>query len=124
MTDLDILDNPAQAKEEPSAGQAEFYLGTVKSWNVSTGVKIQLDGQDQAMQKGYKMMQVCRPLKTGARVVVMKQSGTYIVLGEVSAPTVYYHPANLSTSATLADVITRCNTILDILRNAGIIWNP
>lgn len=124
MTDLDILDNPAPAEDEHPAGQAEFYLGTVTGWNTSTGVKVQLDGQDQAMTKGYKMMQVCRPLHVGARVVLMKQSGTYIVLGEVSAPTVYYHPANLSSSATLADVITRCNTILDILRNAGIIWNP
>lgn len=123
MTDLGILEDTVPENKDQT-GQAEFYLGTVTGWNTSTGVKVKLDGHDQAMQKGYKMMQVCRPLRIGSRVVLMKQSGTYIVLGEVSSPTAYYHPSNLSTSATLADVITRCNLILDILRNAGIIWNP
>lgn len=117
------MDTPS-SQEAESGGAAEFFLGTVVSWNTNTGVKITLDGQDQAMQKGYKMMQVCRPLHAGARVIVMKQSGTYIVLGEVSNPTLYYNPSNLATTATLEQVITRCNLILTIMRNAGIIWNP
>lgn len=105
-------------------GEAEFFLGTVKAWNKSSGVQIQLDGQDSAMTKRYKMMQMCRPLHAGARVVVMKHSGTYIVLGEVSNPTSYYNPSDLASTATLENVITRCNLILTIMRNAGIIWNP
>lgn len=123
MTELALIDNPSTQGED-LGGDTEFYLGTVSSWNVDTGIKVKLDGQDQAMQKGYKMMQVCRPLHVGARVIVMKQSGTYIVLGEISNPTVYYSPANLAASATLEQVITRCNLILSIMRNAGIIWNP
>lgn len=103
---------------------AEFYLGTVGTWSTTTGVEITLDGQSAPMTKKFKMMQVCRPLKRGARVLVMKQSGTYIVLGEISNPTSYYHPSDLSSSATLANVISRCNLILTILRNAGIIWDP
>lgn len=103
---------------------AEFFLGTVGSWGTTTGVQITLDGQSEPMTKRFKMMQVCRPLKRGARVLVMKQSGTYVVLGEISMPIGYYNPSNLSSSATLADVITRCNFILTILRNAGIIWEP
>lgn len=121
MTDL-ILEDVPQAGEKPQT--AEFYLGTVITWGSATGVQIQLDGQSEAMTKRYKMLQVCRPLKSGTRVVVMKQSGTYIVLGEVSLPTSYYHPADLAAGATLANVIKRCNLILDILRNAGIIWPP
>ena len=101
----------------------EFFIGTVKSWSSSTGVQIQLDGQDSPMTKKYKQMLMCRPLKIGARVVVMKHSGTYIVLGEIAKPLPYYHPADLSSSATLAQVIERCNLILAILRQVGIIWN-
>ena len=107
--------------------EAEFFLGTVITWsNVepNIGVQIQLDGQDSPTTKRFKMMQMCRPLKLGSRVVVMKQSGTYIVLGEVSNPIGYYHPSDLSSNASLTDVINRCNLILAILRHAGIIWNP
>ena len=112
-------------KEEKN--EAEFFLGQVISWGTTgdnTGVKIQLDGQDSPMTKRFKMMQMCRPLKVGSRVVVMKQSGTYIVLGEVSNPIGYYHPANLASTATLTEVIDRCNLILTIMRSAGIIWEP
>lgn len=104
--------------------EAEFFLGTVKGWNSATGVQIQLDGQDSPMTKRFKQMQMCRPLKAGSRVVVMKHSGTYIVLGEVSLPTLYYHPSDLATTATLENVIARCNLILAIMRNAGMIWDP
>ena len=109
---------------ESKTGDAEFYLGTVISWNTTDGVEIKLDGQDSAMTKRFKMLQGSRPLKINSRVIVMKHSGTYVVLGEVSNPTTYYQPADLPNSATLANVITRCNLILTILRNAGIIWNP
>jgi len=103
---------------------AEFFIGTVKNWSNLTGVQIQLDGQDSPMTKRYKQMLMCRPLKVGARVVVMKHSGTYIVLGEISKPLPYYHPADLSSSATLAQVIARCNLLLAILRQVGIVWDP
>jgi len=104
--------------------ETEFYIGTVKNWSNVTGVQIQLDGQDSPMTKRFKQMLMCRPLKIGARVVVMKHSGTYIVLGEVSKPLPYYHPSDLSSTATQAQIIERCNLILAILRQVGIIWNP
>ena len=66
---------------------AEFLLGTVTEVNNANGIRIQIDGQDAAMTKYYKMM------LTGAdapsvddRVVVMKQSGTYIILGKIGTP--------------------------------------
>lgn len=102
-------------------GKAEFYLATVKGWSTS-GVRVQIDGQDSTMTKRFKQMLMCRPLKVGSRVVVMKHSGTYVVLGEIANPLPYYHPSDLSSSATLANVIDRCNLILAILRQVGIIW--
>lgn len=66
---------------------AEFLLGTVTAVSNANGIRIQIDGQDEPMTKYYKMM------LTGAdapsvddRVVVMKQSGTYIILGKIGTP--------------------------------------
>lgn len=66
---------------------AEFLLGTVTEISTANGIRIQIDGQDEPMTKYYKMM------LTGAdapsvddRVVVMKQSGTYIILGKIGTP--------------------------------------
>lgn len=64
-------------------GKAEFYLGTVTSWSwADKTVKIRLDGQDTAMSKSYKTM--CGMVNPGDRVIIMKHSGTYIVLGQLS----------------------------------------
>ena len=101
----------------------EFFLGTVKAWNNATGVQIQLDGQDAPMTKRYKMMLMCRPLKTGARVGVIKHSGTYIVLGEISNPNSWKSIANLSDSAELSDVISTVNSILAWMRTQGMLWS-
>lgn len=65
---------------------AEFYLATVTAWNDS-GAKIRLDGQDSAMTKAYKA--ICNPVEVGARVVVMKMSGTYVVLGKLGGESTY-----------------------------------
>ena len=109
------------------APETEFYLGTVVTWGTSgsnLGVQIKLDGDSSAMTKRFKMMCVSRELPIGARVLVMKQSGTYIVLGEIGDPKGYYHPADLPSTANTTDIINRCNLILAILRTEGIIWNP
>ena len=102
----------------------EIFLGTVNAWSTSTGVKITLDGEEQAMTKRYKQMLMARPLKVGARVAVMKLSGTYVVLGEIANPRSYWSPADLATDADLATVIGRVNTILAALRDEGVIWPP
>ena len=107
-------------KEEKS--EAEFFLGTVKAWNNSTGVQVQLDGQDSPMTKRYKMMLMCRPLRVGARVVVMKHSGTYIVLGEISNPNSYKEIATLATGATLATVVSKVNEIINWMKTQGMAW--
>lgn len=62
------------------SGSAAFFLATVS--NVAAdGVHFTLDGQTAPTQKGYKRLQTGQSLAAGARIVVMKQSGTYIVLG-------------------------------------------
>lgn len=101
----------------------EFFLGTVKAWSNDTGVQIQLDGQDAPMTKRYKMMLMCRPLSVGARVGVIKHSGTYIVLGEISNPNSWKRIPSLETTATLEDVITTVNTILAWMRTQGMLYS-
>lgn len=68
-----------------TGGGAEFYLATVTEWNYQNGVRIKLDGQSAPMTKWYTVIQP-NPLWNGCRVVVMKYSGSYIVLGQVGPP--------------------------------------
>lgn len=65
---------------EQSLGEAEFYLATVTAYSSNNGVKIRLDGHDSAMTKYYK---TCVPVNAGDRVVVMKYSGTFVILGAI-----------------------------------------
>lgn len=61
----------------------EFFLGTVNSVN-NDGVEITLDGQSTPMTKHYKQMVTGYSLSANDRVVVMKESGTYLVLGKIA----------------------------------------
>lgn len=101
---------------------AEFFIGTVKAWSNAAGVQIQLDGQDSPMTKRFKMMLMCRPLKLGARVVVMKHSGTYIVLGEISNPNSYKEIATLASGATLETTVSKVNEIINWMKTQGMTW--
>ena len=71
---------------EPGAGtgdhSVELYLATVGASD-STGVTLIFDGASAATTKRFKCVG-SRP-GVGDRVAVMKQSGTYIVLGAISA---------------------------------------
>ena len=107
---------------ESKQGEAEFYIATVKSWSNATGVSIQLDGQDAPMEKRYKMMLMCRPLKVGSRVVVMKHSGTYIVLGEISKPNSYKAITTLAPGATLTATVSKVNEIINWMVTQGMVW--
>lgn len=125
----DILRADKAAEDDGRTGSLpetvpEIFLGTVIGWNTATGVRITLDGETEPMTKRYKQMLMARPLKVGARVAVMKLSGTYVVLGEISNPTNYWSPADLDTGADLATVIGKVNTILAALRGVGVIWPP
>ena len=108
------------AFEEKS--NAEFFLGTVKAWSNAAGVQVQLDGQDSPMTKRFKMMLMCRPLHVGTRVVVMKHSGTYIVLGEISNPNSYKEISTLASGATLATTVSKVNEIINWMKTQGMSW--
>lgn len=62
---------------------AEFFLATVVSYSSSTGVKIRLDGQEEAMAKSYKRL-YGTTYSAGQRALVIKLSGTYIVIGRLA----------------------------------------
>lgn len=112
------MDEFIQTMNDPGT---EFYLATVTAYS-SSGVKIRLDGQSEAMTKRYKMLQVGRPVAIGERVIVMKMSGTYVVIGAVNNPisksTIIDLPTN-NTSVSL--VSSRVNQILQWMRNQGMI---
>lgn len=57
-----------------------FYLATVREIN-SSGIKIQLDGEDQPMEKHYKRLTTVR---LGNRVLAVKLNGTFIILGPLT----------------------------------------
>ena len=105
---------------QKNQNEAEFFLATVTSYS-SSGMKIRLDGQSEEMTKRYKLMYV-KPVPEGARVVVMKISGTYVVLGEVKYPLYKNTISDLATTTTsVAAVVTKVNQILGWLRNQGFI---
>lgn len=101
--------------------EVEFLLATVTSY-LSTGIKIRLDGQTEEMAKRYKMLQVGKPLKAGDRVVVMKMSGTYVVLGAVDNPKYKSTIVDIPTSTTSAAVVAlKVNQILAWMRTQDMI---
>ena len=65
-----------------NSGQ-EFLLATVTSYSAGTGVQIRLDGETQAMTKKVKYLKTGEALSSGMRVLVLKMSGTYVVLGQL-----------------------------------------
>ena len=60
---------------------SEIVLGTVVSVN-SDGVQIMVDTDAGAMTKRYKSMQTGVALAENDRILVLKKSGTYVVLGK------------------------------------------
>ena len=98
----------------------EIYLATVTEYSLS-GVRIKLDGQDEAMTKRYKMLRTTRHLEVGDRVVVLKISGSYVVLGAVSAPIYKSVIYDLPTSSSTSLIVSRFNLLLSALRTQGII---
>lgn len=121
MDELILQDVP---QEGTPANSAEFFLATVTRWSRDTGAELQIEGQDSPGTKRYKVMQTSRPLNAGGRYLCMKQSGTYIVLGELGMPTTRSSVGDLASTASLADVISKINFLLGVLRNQGIIYVP
>ena len=60
-----------------------MLLATIGSKNAS-GVTLILDGLSSASQKRYKHVETGVSLTAGDRVLVVKLSGTYVVLGKIT----------------------------------------
>ena len=73
-----VIIGPDEA--EMQSNPAEFFLATVVAYSSTSGARIRLDGQTDAMTKYFK---TCVALTVGKRVVVMKQSGTYVIIGQI-----------------------------------------
>lgn len=111
--------------QDPKAGgadhSAEFFLATVGTLTTD-GVTLTFDGETSPSTKRYKCLLSGRGSPyAGQRVVVMKQSGTYVVLGMISGGQLYTNVDKLASGSSLATVITRVNSLLTALSNKGII---
>ena len=74
-------------RQEQQAGGADLLLATVAAVT-SGGLTLIPDGETEATQKKYKYMTSAYPAPAaGDRVVVMRLSGTYVVLGRIGAST-------------------------------------
>ncbi|HCG59612.1 MAG TPA: hypothetical protein DEV97_06370 [Lachnospiraceae bacterium] len=76
---LDLDDDEYKSEEK----RAEFVLAIIGTADSDAGTAtLILDGMTSAMQKQYKVLSSAWPLASGDRVVVMKMSGTYVVIGK------------------------------------------
>jgi hypothetical protein len=67
-----------------SQSGSDLMLATIVSADSSAGTaQIQMDGTSGSSGKAYKALRSAWPLTTGDRVVLMKQSGTYVILGKI-----------------------------------------
>ena len=119
MDELADLFYVPEDEDNPQEGQ--LLLATVGAMS-SAGCTLIFDGQTQASQKTYKCLQVGRGSPSaGSRVLVFKQAGTCTVLGAIGSGQPCSNVAPLSSSANLATVISRFNTLLDALQAKSII---
>lgn len=79
------MQNNPFVKQKQAAPSSEFMLATVDTIPDEYTVTLILDGMTEALQKPYKVLSSAWPLDTGYRVIVMKLSGTYVVIGKIGA---------------------------------------
>lgn len=80
-----------------SRSGSDLMLATIISADSSAGTaQIQMDGTSGSSGKAYKALRSAWPLAAGDRVVLMKQSGTYVILGKIGAAAAL--PINLGGS--------------------------
>lgn len=107
-------------ESQPDSEGAQIFLATVGS-QTNDGLTLIFDGTASATEKAYKCLNLGRGSPgAGSRVVVLKISGTYVVLGAVAAPLLYYSVTDLASSATTQNIIDAINRINLILRYNGL----
>lgn len=100
---------------------SEIILATVAA-KYSDGLSLIFDGQTEATAKHYKCNKSCA-VKKGDRVKLTKDSGTYLVDYAVGKPgSIYINVADLTTTATTAQIVARINLICTILSGFGFLY--
>lgn len=110
MTKNIFVRKKTDARETGQSGPAQFFLATVASVTAAEGVTIIPDGQTEAVAKKYKVLTAgTAPPAVGDRVVVMRHSGTCVILGAIG------EPEDMDADARITDVeneITEIDTEL------------
>lgn len=83
MTKNIFVRKPREERATGQSGPASFFLATVASVSSTDGVTIIPDGQTEAVPKYYKILTGSGTLAAEDRVVVMRHSGTCIILGKI-----------------------------------------
>ena len=110
--------------EQEPVQRSEFLLATIATADSASGtVTMILDGMTSAMQKSYKTLSGAWPLEVGDRVVVMKMSGTYVVIGKIgsaSSPSDILPIANGGTGQSAVETETTLANIMSAGTNVTI----
>lgn len=81
---LDAGENLSARQSAAGLDSQDFRLAAVYSVNQeNTEVRLLLDGTDSPTQKYYKALTGAWPLAPDDRVIVLKMSGTYVVVGKI-----------------------------------------
>lgn len=106
MTKNIFVRKKSDARETGQSGQAQFFIATVASVTAAEGVTIIPDGQTEAVAKKYKVLTAgTAPPAVGDRVVVMRHSGTCVILGAIG------EPEDMDADARITDVETEITEI-------------
>ena len=93
------LSNAGLAAEN---GKSDFLLAAVYSVNQdSSAVTLLIDGTGTPTQKYYKALTGAWPLQPDDRVIVLKMSGTYVVVGKIGAQSVTPTPTFIAPPNTV-----------------------
>lgn len=79
-------ENASARQSAAGTGGQDVRLASVYSVDTeNASVRLLLDGTDTPTQKSYKALSSAWPLAKDDRVIVLKMSGTYVVVGKIGA---------------------------------------
>lgn len=106
MTKNIFVRKTSDVRESGRSGPAQFFLATVATVSGPEGLTLIPDGQDEAIPKKYKVLTAgTAPPAVGDRVVVMRHSGTCVILGSIGLP------EDMNTDARISDIETEIGEI-------------
>lgn len=114
-----MINDPSLIVNTQNLAEPEFLTATVAAVK-NTGVTLKFPGESNAGSKQYRCV-VGAPIKVGDRVLLLKDSGTYVVLGALGgAPGRIWNWNKCPANASVATAVTWINSILDALADMGI----